>query len=153
MEEIPGPAEHGFGPAGPFADASFYVGDLTRIKDRHNLDLEIDPPPDLAVEVEITRSVLNRLGVYAALVVPEIWRFDGRTHRILHRQSDGLYREIPRSKALPWISIEEIARFLQLEEPHDDTRWARTLRAWVREVVLLRLEADKDGHGAKGEIS
>lgn len=48
------------------ADASFYVGDLSRIKDRHNLDLQVDPPPDLAIEIEITRSVLNRLGIYGA---------------------------------------------------------------------------------------
>jgi Uma2 family endonuclease len=132
------------------ADASFYLGDLTRIRDTDNLnlDLEIDPPPDLAIEIEITRSVLNRLGVYGALGVPEIWRFDGRTLRILDRQPDGSYREIPRSKALPWISIEEIARFVQLEETRDDTLWARTFRAWVREVVLPRLgQADEDGLG------
>ena len=136
------------------ADASFYVGDLTRIKDRHNLDLEIDPPPDLAIEIEITRSVLNRLGVYGVLGVPEIWRFDGRSLRILDRQPDGSYREIPRSEALPWISIEEIARFAQLEETHDDTQWARTFRAWVREVVLPRLgQADEDGPGAGSAIS
>jgi Uma2 family endonuclease len=132
------------------ADTSFYLGDLTRIRDTDNLnlDLEIDPPPDLAIEIEITRSVLNRLGVYGALGVPEIWRFDGRTLRILDRQPDGSYREIPRSKALPWISIEEIARFVQLEETRDDTLWARTFRAWVREVVLPRLgQADEDGLG------
>src|SRR5208282_2891274 len=111
------------------ADASFYVGDLTR-------------------------SVLNRLGVYGVLGVPEIWRFDGRSLRILDRQPDGSYREIPRSEALPWISIEEIARFAQLEETHDDTQWARTFRAWVREVVLPRLgQADEDGPGAGSAIS
>jgi Uma2 family endonuclease len=131
------------------ADASFYVGDLTRIRDTDNLDLEVDPPPDLAIEIEITRSVLDRLGVYGALGVPEIWRFDGRTLRILDRQTDGSYREIFRSQTLPWISIEEIARFAQLEETHDDTQWARTFRAWVREAVLPRLgQADKDGPGA-----
>lgn len=130
------------------ADASFYLGDLTRIKDRQNLDLAIDPPPDLAIEIEITRSILNRLGVYGALGVPEIWRFDGQTLRILGRQPDGSYREIPRSEVLPWVSIEEISRFTQLEDTHDDTRWARTFRAWVREVVLPRLEADQDGPGA-----
>ncbi|MBV8130176.1 MAG: Uma2 family endonuclease [Planctomycetaceae bacterium] len=136
------------------ADASFYVGDLTRIKDRHNLDLEIDPPPDLAIEIEITRSALNRLGLYGVLGVPEIWRFDGRTLRILDRQTDGSYREIFRSQALPWISIEEIGRFAQFEETHDDTQWARTLRAWVREAVLPCLgQVAEDGPGAGSAIS
>jgi len=127
------------------ADESFYMGDLTRIRDTDNLDLEIDPPPDLAIEIEITRSVLNRLGIYGALGVPEIWRFDGRTLRILDRQPDGSYSEIPRSKALPWISIEEITRFLQPDAARDDTLWSRTFRAWVKEVVLPRLSQADDG--------
>jgi Uma2 family endonuclease len=132
------------------ADASFYVGDLFRVRDTDNLDLAIDPPPDLAIEIEITRSVLNRLGVYGALGVPEIWRFDGRKLRILDRQPDGSYREIPKSEALPWISIEEIARFVQLEEIRDETLWARKFRAWVREVVLPRLgQADEEGVGTR----
>jgi Uma2 family endonuclease len=130
------------------ADASFYLGDLSRLSDTDDLDLAMDPPPDLAIEIEITRSVLNRLGVYGALGVPEIWRFDGRNLRILDRQPDGSYREIPRSEALPWISIEEMTRFVQLEETRDETLWARKFRAWVREVVLPRLgQADEEGVG------
>ncbi len=127
------------------ADASFYIGDLTRIRDRLNLDLEVDPPPDLAIEIEISRSVLDRLGIYGALGVPEIWRFDGRTLRILARRPDGSYHTIPRSTALPWISIEEITHFAQFEEKHDDTHWARSFRKWVREVVVPRLEPTDDG--------
>ncbi len=130
------------------ADESFYLKNFSLISDVDHLDMNVDPPPDLAIEIEIARSVLNRLGIYGALGVPEIWRFDGRTLRILERQRDGSYREIPGSKALPWISIEEIARFVQLEETRDDTRWARTFRAWVREVVLPRLgQVDDDGSG------
>jgi len=130
------------------ADASFYLRDLSRLRDTDNLDLAMDPPPDLAIEIEITRSVLNRLGVYGALGVPEIWRFDGRNLRILDRQPDGSYREIPRSEALPWISIEEMTRFVQLEETRDETLWARKFRAWVKEVVLPRLgQRDEDGLG------
>ncbi len=60
------------------ADESFYLFDLDRLHDPDNIDLTVDPPPDLAVEIEITRSILNRLGIYGALGVPEIWRFDGQ---------------------------------------------------------------------------
>ena len=52
------------------ADASFYVADITRIKDKHKLDMRCDPPPDLAIEIEITRSALDRLGVYGSSVFP-----------------------------------------------------------------------------------
>ncbi len=46
------------------ADESFYLGDLERIHDPDNIDLAIDPPPDLAIEIEITRSALERIGIY-----------------------------------------------------------------------------------------
>ena len=48
-------------------------------KDPDDIDLEVDPPPDLAIEIEITRSALDRIGIYGALRVPELWRFNGRT--------------------------------------------------------------------------
>jgi Uma2 family endonuclease len=124
------------------ADASFYLNDLDRIRDMENLDLQIDPPPDLAIEIEITRSVLDRLGVYGALGVPEIWRFDGQTLRILDRQPDGSYREIQTSEALPWISAEEIAFHVRSNETRDDTRWARAFRSWVRETIVPRAGGD-----------
>ena len=127
------------------ADASFYLNDLDRIRDMENLDLEIDRPPDLAIEVEITRSVLNRLRVYGALGVPEVWRFDGQTLRFLDRQPDGSYREIETSKALPWISVDEIAYYARPDEIRDETRWARGFRDWVRETVVPRASGHPEG--------
>ena len=127
----------------------FYLGDLSRSGDADNLDLEVDPPPDLAIEIEITRSVLNRLG---DLRSPRGSRdLEIRWSDAANPAAPGrwnLSRDSPRSEALPWISIEEIARFVQLEETRDDTLWARTFRAWVRQVVLPRLgQADEDGLG------
>ena len=49
------------------ADESFYLGDLDRVADPDHVDLEIDPPPDLAIEIELTRSALDRIGIYGAL--------------------------------------------------------------------------------------
>ena len=74
------------------ADESFYLGDLERVADPDHIDLEVDPPPDLAIEIEITHSALDRIGIYGALAVPELWRFNGQTLRVLLRQDDGSYR-------------------------------------------------------------
>jgi Uma2 family endonuclease len=125
------------------ADESYYLYDLSRLRDKDELDLHIDPPPDLAIEIEMTRSALNRLGIYGALRVPEVWRFDGRNLRILELQADGSYREIPASRLLPWIAIEEIKRFLLEEDYHDETRWLRRFQEWVRAVVLPRFRAEQ----------
>jgi Uma2 family endonuclease len=127
------------------ADASFYFWDLSRISDPDNLNLEVDPPPDLAIEIEITRSVLNRLGIHGALRVPEIWRFDGSTVRILLLREDGSYEQSSFSKALPWITIEEIQRFAVKEANLDHGQWARTFRRWVRKTVVARFRAEHGG--------
>jgi Uma2 family endonuclease len=53
------------------------------MRSRTETNLGEDPPPDLVIEVEVSRSVLDRLGIYAALGVPEVWRHDGETVRVL----------------------------------------------------------------------
>src|SRR5262249_29254374 len=60
-------------------DECYWNEHQAQMRGKPNFDPETDPPPDLAIEVEITRSVLNRLGIYAALGVPEVWRYDGQT--------------------------------------------------------------------------
>ena len=121
-------------------DECYYFENAIRLVDPHDIDLGRDPPPDLAIEVEVTRTVLDRLGVYAALGVPEVWRFDGERLIILLLQADGAYAERPTSACLPFLSLEEIARFARdLDEPND-TRWARSFRHWVREHLVPRYE-------------
>ena len=63
------------------ADDCFYLANAPLVRGK-KLDLSVDPPPDLAIEVEISRSALDRMGIYAALRVPEIWRYDGETLRV-----------------------------------------------------------------------
>jgi len=115
------------------ADESFYLGDLGRVRDPYDIDLEVDPPPDLAVEIEITRSALSRMGIYGALRVPEICRFDGRRLKVLLRIDDGSYRPSEQSMAFPQVPTVEIERFATLGEIRDENAWADGFRAWVRQ--------------------
>src|SRR5262245_52608801 len=55
------------------ADESFYITNEPLIRDKDEIDLATDPPPDLAVEIDISRSSLNRLAIHAALRIPEVW--------------------------------------------------------------------------------
>ncbi len=127
------------------ADDSFYLKSISLIGDVDQLDMNVDPPPDLAIEIEISRSVLNRLGIYAALRVPEIWRFDGKKLKVLLRQEDGTYRENAESEALPWILIEELLQFVLEDDNRDDTQWAKAFRRWVREMIVPRLRGGSGG--------
>src|SRR5262249_38374776 len=58
-------------------DEGFYIENASRVRNKEQIDLTVDPPPDLAVEVDISRSSKSRLPVYAALRLPEVWRYDG----------------------------------------------------------------------------
>ena len=122
------------------ADESFYLGDLERVRDPDHIDLDIDPPPDLAIEIEITRSALDRMGIYGALRVPELWRFNGRTLRVMLRQDDGSYRQSKQSAAFPDVPLDELARFAIREGSRDENADVDQFRAWVREGLLPRIQ-------------
>src|SRR5688572_14032082 len=63
------------------ADESFYVQNAARIIGHLELDLDVDPPPDVAVEIDMSHDSLEKFHIYATLGVPEIWRYDGENTR------------------------------------------------------------------------
>ena len=65
--------------AGKEADTCFYIANEPLIRDKDEIDLDVDPPPDLAIEVDDTHDSQGKLPIYAALRVPEVWRYDART--------------------------------------------------------------------------
>lgn len=120
-------------------DQCYYLANSPRIAGKKSIDLDVDPPPDLAVEVEISRSALERMGIYAALRVPEVWRFDGETLRIARLQADGTYTEVDTSVSLPSLSPAEVVRWIGLAEGQSQTAWLRQFRAWVRDELAPRI--------------
>jgi Uma2 family endonuclease len=121
-------------------DECYYLANAGRVAGRLELDLTVDPPPDLAVEIEITRGTLDRMGVYAALGIPEVWRFDGDTLYIVLLQPDQTYRHAEVSRVLPAITADEVTHWIGLGRTMDHTVWGRQFRAWVRDEVLPRVE-------------
>lgn len=61
-------------------DTCFYVQNAVRIIGKRSLDFNIDPPPDIVVEIDVTNASQSKFPIYAALGVPEIWRYDGSRH-------------------------------------------------------------------------
>ena len=84
-------------------DSCYYIQNEARVRGKTEIDLTQDPPPDLAIEIDITNSSLNQLALYADLGVPEIWRFDGRRLKIYQLQKEG-YIECDRSPTFPLTS-------------------------------------------------
>lgn len=113
------------------ADESYWIANEPQIRGREVIDLEVDPPPDLALEIEISRSTLNRMAIYAALRVPEVWRWNGEILRVFLLTSRGTYRQSERSKAFPFLPLNEFSEFL-MRTDLSETQLLRLFRAWVR---------------------
>ncbi len=118
------------------ADDLFWVQHEADVRGRTDIDLENDPPADLAVEIEISRSTLDRMSIYAALRIPEVWCWDGERLKVNLLTSRGTYRQSTTSKAFPFLPLDGFARFLQ---PTDlsETQLLRSFRAWVGEQKKL----------------
>jgi len=118
------------------ADESYYIQNEAIVRDRSEFDPETDPPPDLAVEVEITSSALPRMNLYAALGVREVWRYDGERLHVHILTAEGNYEESDRSLNLPLLQPNEVERFLRQRQGVDETTWSRAFQQWVREQFV-----------------
>jgi len=98
------------------------------------IDLTRDPPPDLGIEIDVTRKSLERFPIYAALGIPELWRFSGKTEKLAFNRLDTAreYEEVPRSLAFPFLTPPDLERFLELRHTLDDTTIVKRFREWVR---------------------
>jgi Uma2 family endonuclease len=127
-------------------DQCYWLGDdARRMAGKRQLDLTVDPPPALAIEVDITHSSLDRLPIFAALGIPEIWRLTVDSLQFLHLQPGATYRPHDRSRAFPRLLAAEVARFLEQGRTGEDTAWVRSFRAYVREVLIGQPEQGPDG--------
>jgi Uma2 family endonuclease len=120
-------------------DQCYYIQNEAQVRGVQQIDLAQFPPPDLAVEVDIMSSSLNRLSIYADLQIPEIWRYDGRSltiYCLLAAQQDvsdaSQYGIAERSLALPLLTATDIGRFLELQATTGENSLIKQFRQWVR---------------------
>jgi Uma2 family endonuclease len=92
-------------------DACFYVQTAAVIGNRIELDFSIDPPPDVVLEVDIHHDSKGNDAIYAALGVPEIWRYDEWAMTIYHLQ-EGEYVVAEASRALPMLNGEILTEYM-----------------------------------------
>jgi Uma2 family endonuclease len=123
------------------SDQCYYIRNQAIVREREELNLEVDPPPDLAIEVDYTSSSLNRLAIYAELRVPEVWRYEGQKLTMLQLQPDGQYRPCETSLSFPGLRPADVERFIELSRAMDKLRWAREIRDWVRNELIPRRNA------------
>jgi Uma2 family endonuclease len=110
-------------------DDCFYIQNHVLMIGREHIDLSIDPPPDLAIEIDITSK--TKLSAYEALKVPEIWRYQNRTLQI-NVLSQGRYVETQFSPIFPdFPVIEGISQFLDFSRTSGTRPALKAFRQWI----------------------
>lgn len=112
-------------------DSCFYIKNEKAVRGKDEIDLTTDPPPDLIIEVDITSESLDRLPIFAAVGVPELWRSDGDSIALFNLES-GMYVEAPHSLAFPALTADVATRFLAESRELTSTAWLRDVREWAR---------------------
>ena len=112
-------------------DTCFYVQNAARIIGKLSLDFNTDPPPDIVVEIDLTNASQPKFPIYAALGVPEIWRYDGSQAYFYHLAGEQ-YLEISHSQTFPFLSCTILAQFIEQSKTEGQDAALDAARAWVR---------------------
>ena len=124
--------ERGFEP-----DSCFYIKNEFRITGKIQIDLKVDPPPDLVIEVDITSGSLPKFPIYAQIGVPEIWRYDGRRLYIYQLAGDS-YGQSEHSEAFPWLTGSVLTDLLDKSKTLKRTALLRSFREIIGEERARR---------------
>ena len=116
------------------ADECYYVRREVLVRGRDDIVLPRDPAPDLAIEVDITHHPVDRLAIYAALDVTEVWVHDGKSVQFLELNQDGKYRPVACSGAFPFLTPADIDRFLAMFVGADENSVILAFRDWLRSL-------------------
>ncbi|WP_041565491.1 Uma2 family endonuclease [Nostoc punctiforme] len=114
-------------------DQSFYIKNESKIRGKKRLDLTVDSPPDLAIEVDITSR--THPNIYEALKVPELWRFNKGKLQINVLQN-GHYVESQQSLNFPQFKLgEAITQYLEQSITGGRNATFKAFRLWVQKQI------------------
>ncbi len=112
-------------------DNCYYIKNELAVRGIETLDLESAPPPDLAIEIDITSSSVNKSNIYSALGVTELWRYDGSNlnfYELVEKQ----YVKRDYSISFPIVSVNDISRFIEQSKTMAEIALLKLFRTWLR---------------------
>ena len=115
-------------------DTCFYIQNAAKIIGKNRIDLAVDPPPDIAVEIDISHRSTTKLKIYEELRVPEIWLYDERKLQILWLSETG-YIDSPTSQSFPFLTSEALTQFLERSKTEGQGAVLRAFREWVKTKI------------------
>lgn len=115
-------------------DACFYIQSADLIGSKNHIDLGADPPPDVVVEIDINHDSTPKFPVYAALGVPELWRYDGEDVKIYQREGDE-YVTHEASLAMPILTSAVLTEFLNRSRQEDQHQVLLAFEGWLQSAA------------------
>ncbi len=114
-------------------DNCFYIQNEAKVRGKNRLDLTIDPPPDLVLEIDVTSRTHPE--IYASLGGPELWRFEeGNLH--INVLEKGIYQEVEWSPNFPKLPLKlKIPDYLKQVKTRGRNQTMTVFRNWVKEII------------------
>ncbi len=118
--------------AGAQPDGCFYIQHAAHVIGKRQIDLSVDPPPDIIVEVDLTSQSRGKFAIYAALGVPEIWRYDTVAFEMYHLSGQE-YLEATASRAFPFLTANVMTDVIEQSKIAGQDEALENLRAWIQQ--------------------
>jgi Uma2 family endonuclease len=131
-------------------DRYYYLGDEVPGRGLREILPEYDRPPDLAVEIDLEGSALDRMRLYAAMGFPEVWRHDGQHLRVHLLRDDGRYTVGAMSRCLPFPRLTAALGLMRKSEALDDAGLVPSFSGWVRRERERALQERREARPAPG---
>ncbi|MBX3440988.1 MAG: Uma2 family endonuclease [Planctomyces sp.] len=111
-------------------DECYWIQHADALRGVHDWDPSLHPPPDLAVEIDVSHSRVDRKDIYARLGVDELWLYDGRKLTAWKLLPTG-YERISQSIAFPFLAVEDLRPFLEAADVEDENSIRRRFLEWL----------------------
>jgi Uma2 family endonuclease len=118
-------------------DTCFYIQNEASVRGKRDINLPEDLPPDLAIESDYTNSSVNKDSIYAAIGVPELWRYRRESLQI-YQLVEGKYEVCEISLAFPFLPVAEIPGFIEQSRTVGQRAAVRLFRQRIREILLSK---------------
>ncbi|MGC1273719.1 MAG: Uma2 family endonuclease [Planctomycetaceae bacterium] len=116
-------------------DECFYITNEPAVRGRDEIDLETVPPPDLMIEIDLSPPGRKRPSIYAALGVPEVWRYDGEALVAATLTSAGRYEPAEFSRCIPSLRPGDLGAFLARRNETDESSLVGEFRRWASSLA------------------
>jgi Uma2 family endonuclease len=120
-------AERGFE-----ADESYYIANEPRVRGKLSFEPDVDPPPDLLIEVDVTSKSKSKFDLFSAMRVPEVWCHDGKSLTFLVRKRTGGYRKAKTSLAFPFLRPGDIQQLVERYGEMSENALVSEFVEWAR---------------------